>query len=284
MLTEHLLYLYSRYFPLDRGKWRVVEHLWQSTIGPGSRIRTATLQAGGYSMKCDLNLMLQRQFYFFGTYFLERDNLACWSDFTSKANVIFDVGANLGIYSLTAAASGPAARIHAFEPTPDLSAHFKQTLHDNQIKNVTVVQKAVARVSGMAVLNLWGDIAEGNEGMNFVTAQPRSADSIPVATVSLDDYCAEAGIEQIDLLKIDIQGNEPEALRGASHLLSKGRIRCLFLELNWAANPGDPCSATDTIEILSQHGYLFALPKAGAQPRSSGPWLRDLSDVVAVCP
>ena len=50
----------------------------------------------------DLNEMLQRQFYFFGTYFLEEDILSCWETAAKGAKVIFDVDANSGIYSLAA--------------------------------------------------------------------------------------------------------------------------------------------------------------------------------------
>jgi FkbM family methyltransferase len=284
MLIEHLLYLYSRYFPLDRGKWRLVERFWPHAVGSGSRIRTAILYAGGFRMKCDLNLLLQRQFYFFGTYYLERENLACWSAYSKQAKVIFDVGANLGIYSLTSAASSPGARIFAFEPTPALAAHLSQTLATNRLDQVTIVQKAVARTSGSAALNLWGSVAEGNEGMNFITQQAVSEQSLTVETVSLDDFCALKGIQHIDLLKIDIQGNEPEALRGAARLLAERRIRCIFMELNWSEDFSLPCPASEAVEILTNCGFQFALPKAGALPQAAGPWLRDLSDVVAILP
>ncbi|MCX6854908.1 MAG: hypothetical protein NTV80_08380, partial [Verrucomicrobia bacterium] len=78
MLTETLLKLYSRYFPIQKGKYHLVEKYWESAVGSGSKKRTARLNAGGFLMECDLNFVLQRQFYFFGTYYLERANLACW--------------------------------------------------------------------------------------------------------------------------------------------------------------------------------------------------------------
>ena len=70
----------------------------------------ATLKHGGFKMSCDLSEMLQRQFYFFGTYFLEEDILSCWETAAKGAKVVLDVGANAGIYSLAALAVQPDAR------------------------------------------------------------------------------------------------------------------------------------------------------------------------------
>ena len=284
MLTETLLKLYARYFPLKKGKYRLVESLWKKSVAPENRKRKARLLAGGFHIDCDLNLVLQRQFYFFGTYFLEQENLACWSDYSKRSQVIFDVGANLGIYSLTSAAISPEARLFAFEPTPAIAAHLRRTLEDNHLNRINVVEKAVARTSGTAVLNLLGAKIEGNEGMNFVTQKAVAADSITIETVSLDDFCQLQGIDQIDLLKIDIQGNEAEALRGAERMLSEGRIRCIFTELNWETDPEKLDPALEVVELLQEKGFLFASPTKNAVPKPAGEWLRGLSDVVATPP
>ena len=55
--------------------------------------------------------------------------------------------------------------------------------------------------------------------MNFVTGERRSETSIEVPIVSLDGYCAQRGIETIDLLKVDVQGNEPAVFVGARGLI-----------------------------------------------------------------
>ena len=75
---ENVLMMYARRFPIRRGKLRVVDSLWQTVLSDRSTNRVATLKHGGFKMSCDLSEMLQRQFYFFGTYFLEEDILSCW--------------------------------------------------------------------------------------------------------------------------------------------------------------------------------------------------------------
>src|SRR5262249_58041931 len=90
-----------------------------------ARVRMAHLRYGGLKMPCDLTEMLQRQFYFFGTYFLEEKILNCWTKAAKEAEVIFDVGANFGIYSLAALASQPNAVVHAFEATPEIAGRLR---------------------------------------------------------------------------------------------------------------------------------------------------------------
>ena len=116
---ERLLISYARRFPFQRGKLRAIDALWRVAAGNRGVRRMADLRYGGFKMPCNLNEMLQRQCYFFGTYFLEEYILQCWQTAAKGAKVILDVGANAGIYSLAAPATQRDAIIHAFEPTPE---------------------------------------------------------------------------------------------------------------------------------------------------------------------
>jgi hypothetical protein len=71
---ERALVICARTFPLRKGKLRVINRFWRTAAGRRGTARLAHLRYGGFKMPCDLNEMLQRQFYFFGTYFLEEHN------------------------------------------------------------------------------------------------------------------------------------------------------------------------------------------------------------------
>ena len=135
---ENLLILYARRFPIRRGKLRVINSLWRAAVGDPNTHRVATLKHGGFKMPCDLGEMLQRQFYFFGTYFLEEDILRCWQAAAQGAKVVLDVGANAGIYSLAALAIQPDATVHAFEPTPEIAARLPATAKLNGLDHLQV--------------------------------------------------------------------------------------------------------------------------------------------------
>lgn len=281
-IFEKFLLAYSRQIPLSKGKYRLVERFGRGNARKRDFIRQAKLLYGGYTMECDLRKMLQRQFYFFGTYFLEERVLACWSDQAKNAEVVLDIGANAGIYSLAAAASNPAAVIHAFEPTPEISMHLEGTLVRNQLTDRVFLHRcAVARQEGTGHLNFFSDGGGDNEGMNYVTDEAQSTRSIAVPTICLDEFCAQQGLSKIDLVKIDVQGNEPEVLAGAEQLIRTKALRTIFVELNWNHDEPEKSAASKTVSTLSEAGYHFADPNANLEFQDAGAWLSRLSDVVA---
>ena len=276
---EKFLILYARVFPIRRGKLRVVDALWRVATGYKNPLRVANLKYGAIKMPCDLSEMLQRQFYFFGTYFVEEDILDCWRDAANGAKIIFDVGANSGIYSLAALAIEPDAIIHAFEPTPEIAARLRETAKLNGLKQLHVHELAVSSANGHAILRRCRGDMGTNEGMNFIDANLVGPGLVQVSTVRLDQFCKRLGIGHIDLLKLDIQGHEHLALKGAEHLIRDGRVGTIFMELNWGA--GAACGAFESINRLEEAGYSFAKPGKRLQWEKSGAWLRALTDVVA---
>lgn len=135
-------------------------------------------------------------------------------------DVVFDVGANRGI--LTAVMSnlaGAAGSIHAFEPSPEACRLLASTLADRASggRNVRVTQTAVGDLDGTSTLHTPGSDLEQ------ASLAPQHAGSWSTAgavrtevceVVRLDTYVARHAIEQVDLLKIDVEGAELPVLRG----------------------------------------------------------------------
>ena len=280
-VLERSLVWYARRFPLRRGKLRIVDSLWALANGDRATQRIATLKHGGLRMSCDLSQLLQRQFYFFGTYFLEEPILECWTRQARGARMVFDIGANAGIYSLAALAAQPNAMVHAFEPTPEIAARLRDSAALNRLNGLHVHPVAISAQDGqLALIRYRGDDGS-NDGMNFVVSAASDPAAERVTAVALDRFCADQGIERVDLVKLDIQGNEPAALAGAAQLLADGRIGMLFLELNWGPTGAGVCPAAESIRLLEQAGYQFSAPCGELHWRRSGDWMRALTDVVA---
>jgi len=223
---------YARHFPMEKGKQRVVTALWRP-LSFGCFTRRARLRGSPVVVDCDIRQHVERQIYFHGTY--EAENKALWSRLARDAEVIFDVGANVGLYSLLAASANPRAAVHAFEPTSDLFARFGTNVALNGFARVTANKAGVGRVEGTAFLN-HSDGVEENRGMNFVSLERGANTEESVPLVTLDGYCESRGIDRIDLMKMDIEGGEADALAGASRLLARRAIRVLFVEvLAWSA-------------------------------------------------
>jgi FkbM family methyltransferase len=276
---ERLLVAYARRFPLRRGKFRTVNALWPLVAG-GDPLRMAQISYGGLRMPCDLREDLQRQYYFFGTYLLEEHLLDAWRGFARDAKVVFDVGANGGIYSLAALDAQPAAAVHAFEPTAEIAARLRRTAEINNLTGLTVHEVAVSNYDGQAILRRSEPADGGNEGMNFIVRDRNEAGALRVPAVRLDTVCAERGIERVDLVKLDVQGSEGDALEGAEGLLARGAIGVVFMELNFAPERGDACPATAAVNRLQAAGFEFAEPSAAPRWAAAGDWLRSCSDVI----
>ena len=241
----------------------------------------AFLKHGNFKMKCNLDEMLQRQFYFFGTYFMEDEILACWEKFACYSDMIFDVGANAGIFSLAALAMREDAVVHAFEPTPEIAAHLRDTACLNHLERLYVHEFAVSDASGRAVLNRFRGENGYNGGMNYITADKGELTAERVDKITLDGFCRDRSIERIDLLKLDIQGHEHAALLGCTDMISTGRIKTIFMELNWAKTALEICPATRSIQLLERAGYRFSEPGRILTWRDAGDWLTKFSDVIA---
>jgi FkbM family methyltransferase len=282
-ILERVLIAYARGFPIRRGKLRVVNKLWPLVMGDDCTYRFASLKYGDLMIECDVAEMLQRQMYFFGTYFVEEKIIDNWMMAAKNSNVIFDVGANAGIYSLAALVARPTADVHAFEPTPEIAARLRETVKLNCLRSLTVHEAAVHKEDGLATLRRCRGALGSNEGMNYVSLSDAEEGLERVRTVSLDGFCESSRIDRIDLLKIDIQGQEHSALIGARNMIRNHKITRIFMELNWAQRESEFCPATECIRLLSEQGYRFAHPERCDDWRDAGDWLRGLGDVVAIC-
>lgn len=127
--------------------------------------------------------------------------------------VVVDAGANIGIYSeFLSRCVGPTGVVHSFEPSPD---NFKR-LHaaTGKLSNVRLLQAAVGEHSGNSELYLSDKL---NVDHRAYMADGDSRRSVPIELVALDDYFKPG--ERVDLIKMDIQGYELHALRGANRVL-----------------------------------------------------------------
>lgn len=128
---ERLIVSNARHFPVRRGKLRAVDALWRLASGDRSTRRLVTLTHGGFKVPCDLSEMLQRQLYFFGSYFVEEHIIRCWQREARQARMVFDVGANA---SLAAPAIRADLTVHAFEPSPEIADRLRQTVALNGLQ------------------------------------------------------------------------------------------------------------------------------------------------------
>jgi FkbM family methyltransferase len=132
-----------------------------------------------------------------------------------EGGVVIDVGANIGYYTLIFAdLVGEGGRVFAFEPDPDNFALLVKNVEANGYQNVVLVQKAISNETGKIRLYLCKD----NKGDHRIYDSHDDRESIEVEAVRLDDYFKDYD-RRINFVKMDIQGAEGGAVKGASELL-----------------------------------------------------------------
>jgi FkbM family methyltransferase len=177
-----------------------------------------------------------------------------------KSNpVIFDVGASDGSVVKKYKDIYPGAQIHAFEPQPDSFATLSQLA--SQLKDVHCNNIALSDVKGINTFyktnsypssSLLPSIRSGS----FVDQHTVLAEKYDVTLNTLNDYAESHNIEYIDILKMDVQGNELNILKGGDDLLKKGRIDIIYSEVWFTAAYENQPFYEDIALYLRSFGYL----------------------------
>ena len=153
-----------------------------------------------------------------------KDEIAYMQSRLSGAKIIFDVGANFGAFAIPMANLAPASRIFAFEPHPLTAAALRENLIFNNVENVIVVEAAVADFDGKLNFSDSSDPATNKIAVG-------EEESVEVAARTIGSVCEEYGINQIDFLKIDVEGAELSVLNGARSLFDERKITAGMIEI-----------------------------------------------------
>jgi FkbM family methyltransferase len=176
--------------------------------------------------------------------------------------VIYDIGANIGTWTLLAKAVYPTAEIHAFEPLPRLAQPFlDNTRRLSQVHRHEVALGAVAAESPIKIT----DFVDASSFLELAELSTRHfnvhrREEEAVRVVRLDDYIRDQHVPPPCLIKFDIQGYELEAMRGAAGAL--GAARAVITEVSFVEFYKGQCLFHDIVGQLAESGYhLLALAR-----------------------
>lgn len=183
-----------------------------------------------------------------------------FADVVRRGDVVYDLGANVGFYSLLASVlTGPEGRVFSFEPAPENLKFLRKHLELNKVTNCRVLDAAVSASDGTANFDPGPNLSMGR-----LTKESRTG--VSVRTVALDSLVADGELPPPNVVKCDIEGAEYDALTGAAAILARHtptiflathgtevHERCcrLLLDLGYHLASLDGLPLSETSEILA---------------------------------
>lgn len=162
----------------------------------------------------------------------EKNSLRIWKDLARNSNIIFDIGANTGVYTLIAKTVNKNCSVHAFEPFPAIWDTLKKNTALNQY-DVECNCTAISNYKGKGVIfSDSPDFAYSVTVNKNLWTKEQQPFIIPINTTTLKDYIEEQKLDGIDLMKIDVETHEPEVIEGFAEYLLKFKPVILIEVLN----------------------------------------------------
>lgn len=182
----------------------------------------------------------------------------------TKVEIIFDVGSHVGQTACKYINLFPDAKIHCFEPSEGSFKILDQTY--GEYDYIMTHKIAIADVSNRekfyyinndkfsAANSLLKPAIEHNNYLEFSMDCPQIVET---NTIKIDDFCYQHKIDKIHILKMDIQGGELKALKGATHLLGQQSIDLLYTEVSFVKLYEGQAFFYELCEFLKEYGYVL---------------------------
>jgi FkbM family methyltransferase len=145
------------------------------------------------------------------------------------ARTVLDVGAHHGAWALAAHAVNPDAHIHCFEPS---ARTFRLLERQAARPNLVLNPFGLSDRDDERVLWVYAEGSEANSLYRRVGTLGEQRDVETVRMRTLDGYCAERGLDSVDLAKVDVEGHELAVFRGAERMLRRSRVGAVQFEYN----------------------------------------------------
>jgi FkbM family methyltransferase len=186
----------------------------------------------------------------------DRDARDCWFHTYSPkhGDVIIDIGAGAGTDMPTfSQAVGPRGRILAIEAHPDTFQYLQKTCEYNRLTNVTCVHAAVMDRADTVFI----ESSAAHESNRIELQSGLERYGTPVQASTVDDLCAQHGIERIDFLKMNIEGAERMAILGMQRIIKN--TQCVVIACHdfrsERGDDGDFSTKQAVVSFLLEHGF-----------------------------
>lgn len=176
---------------------------------------------------------------------------------SGKKDVVFwDIGANIGLYSMFVAKSSNVQRIVCFEPEPRCIERIEANKRANVLNNIQIYPVALSDTIGLLNLTTNHEFGAGNHSL--VNTNIGAGNDTIVVNVKTGDYIIKEYKEKIpNIIKIDVEGAEINVLKGMSNTLKHPNCKMIICEIHFAilSSVGYGNGAKEAIQVLKANGF-----------------------------
>lgn len=211
-------------------------------------------------IQLDLDEWIQKQIFFLG--FFDEKGILFIKKHLKPGDVFVDIGANIGCYTLLASKIvGKQGKVFAFEPIESVFLRLQYNIKLNNQTNIVLEKKAIFENSGTLKLYL---ASSDNKGRSSILEQDSENGNVEnVDAVSIDDYLANHIIDQLNLIKIDIEGAELYALKGMKNTIRKFRP-IILAEVSEDVLKNSTINTNEILDFFNEFNYQqFAIDRRG---------------------
>jgi FkbM family methyltransferase len=184
-------------------------------------------EVNGAILRLDLSESIQRTM-FMGLY--EPEQTAWFKECLHEGDVVIDVGASFGYYTtLSSKLVGDAGQVFAFEPSPLASGIIENAIKESSMKNTVLTKAAVGGRAGTVSLYL---PSTSELHSPSILASDNTFTPVQIPVIALDEFEPLRKFSRIKLVKMDVEGYEPNVLDGMQSLIRERRVENIICEFN----------------------------------------------------
>lgn len=238
--------------PISKGKYRLYQKAIELCRHPPTQMETRIRDGRRYS--ANLTDEMYWSVYFLGDF--EPIVTSVISSVVKKGDVCLDVGANFGwftilLHRLCGGNSTDSGEVHAYEPMPDVFSELKRSWElEAAPKNVFLNNLALGDESRTIEIHRFAGLSSGFSSLS--TQGKSDFKTFEVPMITLNSYLSEKKIENVDFVKLDVEGAELMFLRGSTKLFEQQTPPIFMVEMALGTTQGFGYLPNDLIEFIGQ--------------------------------
>lgn len=203
------------------------------------------------------DLDFSRQVMMLGKYATESHESEIFKKQLKKDQIVLDIGANIGYYSLLARSIiGPKGKIIAFEPSTENTSLIKKSIDENKFENIIVVEAAVSDHEGYGELFLSPYYKSEHSLFDYHYSSGEHKGGIQkTKLITIDSFLENSGDLKVDIIKMDVEGSEKNAINGMKKTMEFNKKLTLITEFWPQGFKNSDVKPEDFFEILTSLGF-----------------------------